>query len=237
MAELRWILLALGVMLVCGIYLWGRGLFRRTRHTRPRSRRRNEPRIAVDDDPITDDVLFAAPGSNGGRKAAWSLEEPELDDFPPDDAPPEPETLPPPPRVEKVIALRFVPTAGDLDAVEAVYALQEAGLEHGRYGIFHLPDPSYPDEPLFSVASLTEPGSFDLERLEEQPLVGMSFFMILPGVGDPVGRFDAMVETARSLARHLDAELFDDRGTLWSIQRERYIREELISYRSHAEPY
>ena len=231
MAELRWILLALGVMLVCGIYIWGRGVFRRTRQGRSRHRRRNEPRIAADDNPISDDVLFAAPGSKVDRKAAWSTAEPDLDDFPPDDVPATPEP-PAAPRIEKVIALRFVPISGELDAVEAVAALQDAGLEHGRYGIFHRHHSPYSDEALFSVASLTEPGSFDLERLDEAPLVGMSFFMILPGIGDPVGRFDTMVETARTLARLLDAELFDDRGTLWSIQRERYIREELISYRA-----
>jgi cell division protein ZipA len=58
----------------------------------------------------------------------------------------------------------------------------------------------------------------------------MSFFMVLPGEGDPIERFDSMVGTARSLARELDGELRDDKGSSWSIQRERYIREEIIEY-------
>src|SRR5690606_8353003 len=138
-------------------------------------------------------------------------DEPDLDDVATGDdvSIVEPEEPRPPP-VEKVVALRFVPKTLEIDAVAAVEALEDAGLEHGRYGIFHYHDESFPSEPQFSVASLTEPGSFDLERLDEQPLAGMSFFMILPGAGDPVDRFDAMVETARSLAHRLDAELFDD---------------------------
>jgi cell division protein ZipA len=59
----------------------------------------------------------------------------------------------------------------------------------------------------------------------------MSFFMTLPGSGDPVTAFDLMVETARSLAHDLDAELHDEKGSSWSIQRERYLREEIIEYR------
>ena len=238
MAELRWVLLALGVMLVAGIYLWGRGLFQGSEKIRSSKRRRSEPRIAGDEEPISDDVLFYAPGTapDGRSSAARSVDDADEDDFPPDEVPVEEAEEPPPPPVEKVIALRFVPRTLEIDAVEAVDALMEAGLEHGRYGIFHYPNPSFPREPQFSVASLTEPGSFDLERLAEEPLAGMSFFMILPGAGDPVERFDAMLEAARSLAHRLDAELLDDRGNSWSIQRERYIREELISYRHQSAP-
>jgi cell division protein ZipA len=86
------------------------------------------------------------------------------------------------------------------------------------------------DEPKFSVANLTEPGSFDLAKLSETKIPGMSFFMVLPGVGDPIERFDEMVATARSLARELHGELRDDKGSSWSIQRERYVREEIIEY-------
>jgi type II secretory ATPase GspE/PulE/Tfp pilus assembly ATPase PilB-like protein len=51
------------------------------------------------------------------------------------------------------------------------------------------------------------------------------------GAGDPVARFDAMVETARAMSVELAADLFDERGSSWSSQRERYLREELIEYR------
>jgi FtsZ-interacting cell division protein ZipA len=58
---------------------------------------------------------------------------------------------------------------------------------------------------------------------------------VLPGNGDPVARFDAMVETARALSVELAADLFDERGSSWSSQRERYLREELIEYRHQFE--
>ncbi len=54
--------------------------------------------------------------------------------------------------------------------------------------------------------------------------------MVLPGLGDPVSRFDRMVGVARTLTQSLNAELFDEQGSSWSIQRERYVREEIIEY-------
>jgi cell division protein ZipA len=134
---------------------------------------------------------------------------------------------------EKVVALRIVPK-GELPSGEkTVLTLRSLGLEHGQFGIFHRKGAGDANEPQFSVAKLTEPGSFDLTRLSESEIPGLSIFLALPGTGDPVERFDQMMETARSLARELDSEILDEKGSSWSIQRERYLREEMIQYRHH----
>ncbi|HEX7079663.1 MAG TPA: cell division protein ZipA C-terminal FtsZ-binding domain-containing protein [Gammaproteobacteria bacterium] len=230
MTELRWVLLALGVSLVVGVYLWGKGLFKRNASAGRPKAKRAEPRISPELSP--EEVLLAPLGQLDGEdvpdaEAVPESAEPERPEH--EAAPPKPPRRSGPP--EKVVALRFVPRSHELDGEEAVLALREAGLEHGRYGIFHYQDESCPSEAKFSVANLTEPGSFDLDHIAGQSLAGMSFFMVLPGSGDPVDRFDAMVSTARALALQFDAELFDDAGSSWSIQRERYVREELIRYR------
>jgi len=118
-------------------------------------------------------------------------------------------------------------------AERAVAALRGTGLEHGRYGIFHRTGPA--GEPAFSVASLTEPGTFDLANLADSTIAGLSFFIVLPGTGDPVARFDAMVEAARALSVELEGDLHDERGSSWSVQRERYLREEIIEYRHQSD--
>jgi len=131
------------------------------------------------------------------------------------------------------VTLRLIPRGAELTAEHAVVALRNAGLEHGRYAIFHRPLGANREG--FSVASLTEPGSFDLDHLDDSTIAGLSFFVVLPGAGDPVARFDAMVETARAMSVELAADLFDERGSSWSSQRERYLREELIEYRHQVE--
>jgi cell division protein ZipA len=132
---------------------------------------------------------------------------------------------------ERIVALRLIPRGDELSSATAVLALRNAGLRHGRYGIFHRVADGQGEDAAFSVASLTEPGSFDLANLADTTIAGMSLFVVLPGNGDPVERFDMMIETARALAVELDAELHDERGSSWSVQRERYVREEIIEYR------
>lgn len=152
-------------------------------------------------------------------------------------APAEPQREQPRPRrraPEKVVTLRIVCRhQNEMKAKEAVLALKRVGLVHGKYGIFHRLADEGADEPLFSVASLTEPGSFDLANLEDANIAGLSLFLVLPGGGDPVARFDEMIGLARDLTEDLDGVLLDERGSSWSIQRERYIREEIIRYQHH----
>jgi len=131
----------------------------------------------------------------------------------------------------KIVTIRILsrgatPFAGE----QLVLALREAGLRHGRYGIFHCFSSDADDAPIFSVASLTEPGSFDLSKLRTDVYQGVSLFMGLPGPVDGVVAFDAMVSTARAVAKSLDGNLVDELGSTFSIQRERYLREEIIQF-------
>jgi len=149
---------------------------------------------------------------------------------------PEPESIPegPPPDPDRIVAMRVsAPQGRSFPAETLVVKLRELGLRHGKYSIFHKYLGEGEGRPVFSVASMVEPGSFDLTKLRESALPGVSIFMVLPGPGDPVETFDTMVESARELARDLDGELLDETGSSWSIQRERYLREELIRYRLH----
>ena len=52
----------------------------------------------------------------------------------------------------------------------------------------------------------------------------------LPGPIDSVEAFDLMMTAARALAQSLDGELLDESGSTLSIQRERYLREEIIEF-------
>ena len=209
MWDLRWVLLGLGALLVAGLYFWSKGVFKRLSITESLSRAdRAEPSIGGIDVALDDD-------------APTPSEQPV-------ERPKRPRGAP-----ERVVTIRLIPRDEELTSAAAVEALRGAGLRHGRYGIFHkLTDVG---ETVFSVASLTEPGSFDLENLSDSTVAGLSFFVALPGETDPVSRFDSMVEIARALAVELEADLHDDGGSSWSVQRERYLREELIEYRHQLE--
>jgi cell division protein ZipA len=120
--------------------------------------------------------------------------------------------------------------AAPFPAEELVLALREAGLRHGRFGIFHYYSTDTDDRPVFSVASLTEPGSFDLTRLRTDVYQGVSLFLGLPAPIEGVAAFDAMVNAGRAVAKRLDGNLVDEHGSTLSVQRERYLREEVIQF-------
>ena len=208
MWDLRWVLLGLGALVLIAVYLWSRGIVSRDMlPSLPRRKERTEPSIG-------EPPVERAPQPTSLVETVSEEEKAR-------------------PGPERVVALRLIPRGAELPTERAVAALRGAGLEHGRYAIFHRQLGTNREG--FSVASLTEPGSFDLEHLGDASIAGLSFFLVLPGLGDPVSRFDAMVETARALSVELAADLFDERGSSWSSQRERYLREELIEYRHQSE--
>jgi len=206
MTELRWVLLALGIFVIVAVYLWSQGIPQRWLSPLASLKKSKIPASAR-----IEPALDKAESAEAGGGPANDSDNVAT-------------------RADKIVTLRFIPDERTIACDRVILALRAAGLKHGRYGIFHKHESDLSEEPMFSVANLTEPGSFDLTSLADTKIPGMSFFMVLPGNGDPVARFDAMVGTARELARELDGELRDDKGSSWSIQRERYVREEIIAY-------
>jgi cell division protein ZipA len=139
--------------------------------------------------------------------------------------------VPAPALPDKIVTIRILSRAGaPFRAEDLVLALREAGLRHGRFGIFHAHVSDSDDTPVFSVASLTEPGSFDLTRVHTDVYQGVSLFLGLPGPVEGVTAFESMVNAARAVAKRLDGNLVDEHGSTLSVQRERYLREEVIQF-------
>ena len=206
MRELHWVLLGLGLVVVAFVYLAGRSSFS---FSFGRYRLGKAPAKKKQTEELIDPME---------RRLGTAPEEPSASN----------NSL-----RERVLVVRVVPKDGKFSLERVVLALQEAGLKLGKHNIFHFFQDATLEESLFSVASLREPGTFDFTNLKQDRLPGLSFFLMLPGPADPLGRFDRMVETARWVSEKLDAELLDERGSSWSIQRERYLREGVIGYCHH----
>lgn len=211
MGELRWILIGIGVVALVAIYGFSRLRMRRAATPDSSHRQRVEPSLSGTPSP----------------------DEPEAVDEEPliAAAPPAPEVP------KKVVAIRLMSKdKAGFPGDKLVLAMRGAGLRHGRFGIFHcLQDDT--DLAIFSVANLVEPGSFDLAALADTRLPGVSMFLVLPGPEDALESLDRMIDTARSLAASLDGELLDEQGSSLSVQRERYIRDEIQQFiREHLTP-
>ena len=210
MDGLRWLLLFFGLLVIAGVYIY--------------SRREKKPK----EEPADLITERREPTLDGGESVVvdgleTGLESPEVE-VTDEDAPAE---LAP----QKIVTLRLIgrekkPFPGD----ELILSMRGIGLRHGKFGIFHRYDGNDEGRTIFSAASLVEPGSFDLTNIKDQQIPGISLFMVLPGPVDSVDAFDMMMAAARALAQSLDGELLDESGSTLSIQRERYLREEIIQF-------
>jgi cell division protein ZipA len=132
---------------------------------------------------------------------------------------------------QKIVTLRVVArNDGAFPGDELLLSLRGIGMRHGKFGIFHRFEGNDENKVIFSAASLVEPGSFDIANIKDQEIPGISLFMVLPGPVDGAQGFDLMMAAARALAQSLNAELLDESGSTLSIQRERYLREEIIQH-------
>ncbi|MGK7297466.1 MAG: cell division protein ZipA [Candidatus Wenzhouxiangella sp. M2_3B_020] len=105
----------------------------------------------------------------------------------------------------------------------------KAGLRFGEMKIFHRRHRGA-TRPVFSMANITRPGSFDPSgwNLFETP--GVTLFMTLPGPVSALDAWDAMLATGQRLAEILDADLMDDNQCLLTRQRIAQIREEMREF-------
>ena len=212
MDGLRWLLLLFGLLVIAGVYFYSRREKNAPDDSDEGAAKRIEPKLeAVTHRPSLADETFVD-------------EEEDVD------ADEDPEAAGES-RPQKIVTLRLVghnkqPFQGD----ELILGMRGIGLRHGKFGIFHRYDGNDESRTIFSAASLVEPGSFDLANIKEQQIPGISLFLVLPGPVDGVEAFDLMMAGARALARTLDGELLDESGSTLSVQRERYLREEIIQY-------
>ena len=213
MADLRWILLVLGTVVLLGIYIFSRYKVWPRDRGKDATPARQEPALEVGD------RLASMQDANGGDPGMAAL-------------PPGTRTTG---HDQKIITIRLMArTEAGIPGERLILALREAGMHHGEFGIFHRRDTDNESKTWYSVASLVEPGSFDLTRLKTDHYPGVSIFLVVPGPADEVVAFDDMLKTARRLAQQLDGELLDEQGSNLSVQRERYLREELIRYQHRA---
>ena len=129
---------------------------------------------------------------------------------------------------QRIVALRLVAAGGPWDGVSLRAALEAEDLHFGPYSIFHRERED--GKSLLYVASMMEPGSFDLARMDEQAFSGVSLFGIVPGPLDAPSTFDLVLTVGRGLASRLSGQLQDEQGSTLTAQRILNLREELVHF-------
>lgn len=184
---------------------------------------RREPVLGADGQPLDEDAVDAElarfdrvlgePGQGAGNGSAAAGQAPSPD-------------------FEKIISLYVQAQDGQMiRGTELVVAAEKAGLTFGAMNIFHrMVDGRSVQGPIFSVANMVKPGSFDLRALDTLQTPGLSFFMTLPGPLPGLDAWETMLPAAQRMAELLDAQVLDDRRNTLGRQRIAHIRDELRAY-------
>lgn len=188
-------------------------------------------------EPITDEGPDPAPaaGQTPAPTHEPTVEEPEL----PLGEPLEDGDEPPPVErdgEEKIVALTVMAHRDTpFQQADLVASLQKRGLHASPQGVFQRGlDTGQGRAPLFTVANVVEPGTFDLDAPESATTPGAVFIMQLPGPFDGLSAFEQMLELARGVSTDLGGQLLDGRRCDLTRQAIEHIREELREYRRRA---
>jgi len=109
-------------------------------------------------------------------------------------------------------------------------ALEALGLAYGRYQVYHRKHSD--GRSIFCVASLVEPGTFDLSTMQDEQFRGVSLFAVLPGPIEPMQAVEGLLSTGRELARTLTGTLQDAKGIPFSPQRTEALLQDVARFQA-----
>lgn len=218
--DLRLVLLIIGLIIIAGIYFWG---------TSFGSKKKRSQRGTSSEDTIGLDLPRISPGSDGDIDYSNSLI--DVDDLLTEpsrsgssqaeqdsDAAGQPADTST--QVSDRIILLYViaPTGYSYMGPAICNAVKAVGMRYGEMGIFHhfgVGD-TESEASLFGLANMVEPGSFDMQRMEEFTSPGLVLFMRLPAPMDARVAFELMLNTAQRLAELLGGDVRDGTRALLS---------------------
>lgn len=235
MDQLRWILIGLGLLILAGIYLFANPerKARQTSKKKASRAKKNANLTASASRPVASEPTRRIEPVLG-QNPADAITEPEQQQMPieqdlPDPFAPEPDEPPVAPAIPAsqasvntaaqpvasapaapVISLYVVADERQLiTGVELLDAALKVGLRYGDQNIFHrLQEGS--ETPLFSMANLSPPGTFDKDAWNLFETRGMALFMSMDSTISAVDAWDSMLATADRLAGLLRARIIDD---------------------------
>ncbi len=234
MALLRIGILVAGVLLVAAIFLFGRpkkaaqGKRKEPVEAGERPARR-EPVLGSGEDGVA-----LGEGTDGEPVTQAELGLPESEPSSTSDLGKRPSQ-----DFDKIVSLYVAARAGQvLRGEDIVVAAEKTGLVFGYMNVFHRLVEGHPERgPIFSMASIMKPGSFEMATIREMETPAIAFFLTLPAPMTALDAWEKMLPTVQRMGELLDGVVLDDSRNALGRQRIAHIRDELRAYdRQHQAP-
>lgn len=131
-----------------------------------------------------------------------------------------------------VICLSVLAKPGQaFQGYELLQTLLANGLRYGKMNIFHRhQEPNGKGPIVFSLASATEPGTFELSKMGGTTCQGLTLFMRVSGQRDLSFALETMIESAKQLAEDLQGMVVTEDLKPLSIEKTKEWRERIRAY-------
>ncbi|HAD44351.1 MAG TPA: cell division protein ZipA, partial [Alcanivorax sp.] len=143
----------------------------------------------------------------------------------------EPKPKDPGPVLEVIVFHLIARRPERFDGQDMLRLLLENGLRYGDMHIFHRHrDVDGREQLEFSVANAVEPGTFDIDTMEDEQFAGITFFMKLPGPRDPLASLERMLTAGRRLAEGMNGDLKDEQHSVLTPQTMEHLRQRVQEF-------
>lgn len=215
--ELRWALIVISALVIGGLLIHGLWSVRKKGSEKQSSEVSQEPKTqnsdkepdepeigemtfsAVDEEPVADGVLES--GSEGNSAEA-DADERDLQDNEASDTVLEPQDF--------IILHVEMPEGLSMAGSKLLPTVLSLGFKYSDEAFFnrHL-EPSGNGPVLFRLVNMFNPGTFDIDNMEQFNTGGISLFMTLPCEGDNLAAFNMLHSASKKLAEEFGATVLD----------------------------
>lgn len=216
MEYFRWIMVGIGIIILFSVFLLTRHEQNKAKQKQTSDRAKAALGLDPDDEQVKDELKKLKPeivkysqgqqkteDENGEISSARFLQRPA-------------DTDPTLPTMQAITLSKDLPEKNIILHVKGneringnilLQALNKAGLSFGKGDIFHY---KLENNVLFSVANMLNPGTFDLNKINDFSTPGVVMFMHLPGPRNGRTMLVRFLMVAHTLAQELDAVLLDE---------------------------
>ncbi|MBQ4834544.1 cell division protein ZipA [Pseudoalteromonas sp. MMG010] len=237
--ELRWVLIVISIFVIGGLLIHGLWSVRKkdsvdeqlervepSSHTNQSAHNDfNEPVSVSRDEPQIGDIELSSQVSD-------EIEQP-IDEQPVAEADPEPENE----SADNVAVSDFVivhiqmPEGLSMQGSKLLPCITTLGFKYSEEGFFNRhTDPAGQGAILFRLVNMYNPGTFDIDNMEQFSTAGVSLFMTLPCEGDGLGAFNMLHSAAKKLADEFGAQILDAERNEMSVDRVRQYVEQVRAF-------
>ncbi|MDP2635095.1 MULTISPECIES: cell division protein ZipA [unclassified Pseudoalteromonas] len=240
--QLRWVLIIISVIVIGGLLIHGLWSVRKKEAptTAPNERvepteqpsveQHSEPLQTAQterDEPQFGDLSFSADDVNEVEQSGEADTQRSGETV--DEAQAEQEQETPP--ADFIIVHIQMPEGMAMEGSKLLPAINTLGFKYSEEGFFnrHL-DPAGLGPVLFRLVNMYNPGTFDIDNMEQFSTAGISLFMTLPCDGDGLAAFNMLHSAAKKLADEFGATILDSQREEMTVESVREYVEKVRSF-------